>query len=105
MISIGIDISKGKSTVCIIKPYGELISKPYEINHTETGFLELSRNILELDEDKKVVMEATSAYHLPVLSYLKDKGIFVTVINPLVMKKYVSMTLIKGKTDKVDAIK
>ena len=27
MISVGIDVSKGKSTVCILKPYGEIVSK------------------------------------------------------------------------------
>ena len=26
MISVGIDVSKGKSTVCILKPYGEIVS-------------------------------------------------------------------------------
>ena len=25
MISVGIDVSKGKSTVCAIKPYGEVL--------------------------------------------------------------------------------
>ena len=36
MISVGIDVSKEKSTVCILKPYGEIISSPYEIMHTES---------------------------------------------------------------------
>jgi len=50
-------------------------------------------------------MEATGAYHLPVLSYLKEHGILVSLINPLVMKKYASMALRKGKTNNIDAIK
>ncbi len=29
MISVGIDVAKGKSTVCILKPYGEIVSKPF----------------------------------------------------------------------------
>lgn len=33
MISVGIDVSKEKSTVCILKPHGEIISKPFEIQH------------------------------------------------------------------------
>ena len=28
MISVGIDVSKGKSTVCILKPYGGDCRKP-----------------------------------------------------------------------------
>lgn len=105
MISVGIDVSKGKSTICILKSYGEVLYSPYEIYHTETDLSELANNILRFNEEAKVVMEATSYYHLPVLNYLKEKGIFVSVINPLIMKKYVSMTLRKGKTDKMDSIK
>ena len=50
-------------------------------------------------------MEATGAYHLPVLSYLKGHEFFVAVINPLIMKKYAMTTLRRGKTDKLDSIK
>ncbi|OOM82183.1 transposase IS116/IS110/IS902 family protein [Clostridium puniceum] len=105
MISVGIDISKGKSTVCIMKPYGEVIRTPYEIKHTEKDLSDLADIILDFDEESRVTLEATGAYHLPVLSYLKQKGIFVAVINPLMMKKYSSLTLRKGKTDKIDSIK
>ncbi|SMC79576.1 hypothetical protein SAMN06296952_2786, partial [Oscillospiraceae bacterium] len=31
MISVGIDVSKEKSTVCILKPYGEVVCKPFEL--------------------------------------------------------------------------
>lgn len=105
MISVGIDVSKGKSTVCILKPYGELVRAPYEVEHTETGLSELAEQITCMDEEVKAVMEATGAYHLPVLSYLKQKGIFVSVVNPLVMKKYSNVKIRKGKTDKLDAVK
>jgi transposase len=105
MISVGINISKGKSTVCILKPYGEIICSPYEITHTDSDLSELTKTILRFDVETRVILEATSAYHLPVLTYLKEKGIFVTVVNPLVMKKYSSMALRKGKTDKIDSTK
>lgn len=105
MISVGVDISKGKSMICILKPYGEVIRKPFEISHTEKDLLELTRMIKGLDDEVRVIMEATGNYHLPVLSFLKEQGIFVSVINPLVMKKYVSTVLRKGKTDKLDSIK
>ena len=35
MISVGIDISKGKSTVCILKPYGEIVCRSSEMQHVE----------------------------------------------------------------------
>ena len=50
-------------------------------------------------------MEATGNHHLPVLSFLKEQNLFVSVINPLVMKKYISTVLCKEKTDKLDSIK
>lgn len=105
MISVGIDVSNGKSTICILKPYGEVISSPFDIKHTEKELLELATMIRRLDDEIRVVMEATGNYHLPVLSFLKEQGFFVSVINPLVMKKYASTVLRKGKTDRLDSIK
>lgn len=103
MISVGIDVAKGKSTVCILKPYGEIVSKPFDISHTEKDLSELSSMLLRFDDEVKVVMEATGIYHLPVLTYLQEKGIFVAVINPYLMKVYRSSDLRKAKTDKIDS--
>lgn len=105
MISVGIDVSKEKSMICILKPYGEIVNMPYEIGHTESELKKLALLIKKLEGEVKVVMEATGNYHLPILTFLKEQGIFVAVINPLIMKKYASITLRKGKTDKMDSIK
>lgn len=105
MISIGIDVSKEKSMVCILRPYGEVVSSPYEVSHTEKEVGKLITRIQSLDGEVRVVMEATGAYHLPLLTSLKQAGLFVSVINPLVMKKYASATLRKGKTDKLDSVR
>ena len=29
---------KRKKTICILKPYGEIIKKPFEVEHTENQF-------------------------------------------------------------------
>jgi len=105
MISVGIDISKERSMVCILKPYGEVVASPYKVEHTEQEVGKLATRILSLDGEVKVVMEATGAYHLPMLISLKQAGIFVSVINPLAMKKYASTAIRKGKTDKLDAVR
>jgi transposase len=105
MISVGIDVSKGKSTVCIMRPYGEVISMPFDVNHTERELSELAAMIERLTGETRIIMEATGNYHLPILSFLKEYNCFIAVINPLVMKKYASTMLRKGKTDKLDAIK
>ena len=36
MISVGVDVSKGKSTVCILKPYGEILMAPKDYAHTQS---------------------------------------------------------------------
>ncbi|HEY3423218.1 MAG TPA: IS110 family transposase [Negativicutes bacterium] len=105
MISVGIDISKEKSTVCILKPYGEVVLSPYEVTHTEEEVGKLATRIQSLDGEVRVVMEATGTYHLPLLTSLKQAGLFVSVTNPLAMKKYASATLRKGKTDKMDSVR
>ncbi len=74
MISVGIDVSKEKSTVCIMKPYGEIVRKPFDVHHTQTDLTRLAVIIGELDEETRIVMEATGVYHLPILMFLKDEG-------------------------------
>ena len=34
MISVGIDVSKNESTVCIMKPGGEILKTPFKIEHS-----------------------------------------------------------------------
>lgn len=105
MISVGIDISKGKSNVCILKPCGEVIKPPYEIEHTADELDNLVLLINSFDEEARVVMEATGHYHLPVATYLSSHKIFVCCINALRMKKFCSQSIRRAKTDKIDALK
>ena len=105
MISIGIDVSKEKSMVCMVKPYGEVVKSPYEITHTKFDLENLVKEIKLLDGELKVILEATGGYEIPVVLALIEAEIFVSVINPLMMKKYANTTLRKGKTDKMDAVK
>ena len=104
MISVGIDVSKGKSTVCILKPGGEIIKPPFEMNHTADELDSLVSFINSFGEETRVVLEDTGHYHLPVASYLSSHGIFVCCVNALRMKKYCSQSIRRAKTDKIDAI-
>ena len=103
MISVGIDVSKEKSTVCILKPYGEVIMAPKDVQHTESELEKLVKELHKLQEEVRVVMEATGAYHLPILSYMKENGFFVALINPLEMKRYRCQGIRNAKTDKIDS--
>ena len=105
MISVGIDVSKDKSTVCMLRPYGEVVEAPYNIDHTEQALNTLIEHIKLFDEDVKVVLEATGGYHQVVVAKLLTSNIFTVVVNPYIMKKYCAATLRKAKTDKIDSIR
>ena len=105
MISVGIDVSKGKSTVCIMKPCGEILESPFDIGHTADELDSLISLIKSFDEETRVVMEDTGHYHLPVATYLSSHNIFVCCVNALRMKKFCSQSIRRAKTDKIDSIK
>ena len=50
MISVGIDVSKGKSMVCIMKPGGEVLKTPFEMLHSMESILHLVKLINSYDE-------------------------------------------------------
>ena len=45
MIKVGIDISKEKSTVCMLRPYGEVVEAPHDIEHNEQSLNALIERI------------------------------------------------------------
>ena len=103
---VGIDVSKGKSTVAILSAVGEVIEEPFEIKHDIEGLNFLEEKLKDIpNEDLKIVMEETGTFHLPVLGYLLDKGYFVVAENALKIKKYLDRGLRKAKTDKKDSYK
>jgi len=107
MNAVGIDVSKGKSTVSILRPGGEVVASPFEVSHNPRELHELVKLIKSLDDDTKIVMEYTGNYYLPVALFLQKSGLFVSVVNPILVKDHgnKSLTVRKGKTDKKDSIK
>ncbi len=104
MISVGIDVSKGKSTACAMKPYGEIVASPFEFQHTETDLKSVCDMFHRMNDEVRIVMEATGIYHLPVATYLIEHGMFVSVVNPYEMKQYRMRGLRKVKTDRTDSM-
>lgn len=74
MNSVGIDISKGRSTVAVMRPFGEVVISPFEVRHTDSELSELARQLKSLDGETRVVMEATGNYHASVAKLLYDAG-------------------------------
>lgn len=103
---VGIDVSKGKSTVAILSIEGEVIEMPFNINHDVEDLEKLDTKLQKFSkEDLKIVLEQTETYHLPILTYLLDKGYCVIAENALKIKKYLDRSLRKAKTDKKDSLK
>ncbi len=103
---VGIDVSKGKSTVAILSIEGEVIEMPFDINHDVENLEKLDKKLKKFSkEDLKIVLEQTGTYHLPILTYLLDKEYCVIAENALKIKKYLDRSLRKAKTDKKDSLK
>mgnify|MGYP000112592057 CR=1 FL=1 len=105
MNSVGIDISKGRSTVAVMRPFGEVVISPFEVRHTDSELSELARQLKSLDGETRVVMEATGNYHTPVAKLLHDAGLYVSVVNAKLVHGYGNNDLRRVKTDKKDSVK
>ena len=53
---VGIDVSKGKSTITVLQPGGTVIRKPFDVSHTSQNLHELAKYLGTLDGDTRVVM-------------------------------------------------
>ena len=105
MIAVGIDISKGKSTVAILDGDGSIRAHPYEMNHSKSELDALIKYIKAVDDHPIILMEATGHYHYPVLKAFLDAGLSPALVNPYLLKKYGDAELHKAKTDKKDALR
>jgi transposase len=66
MNAVGIDVSKGKSMIAVIHPFGEVVVKPYEIRHTASELRGLAQSLKSLDGETRVILEHTGRYYEPV---------------------------------------
>lgn len=62
MNAVGIDVSKGRSTVAVARPFGETIVKPFEVPHTKRGIESLVNILNALEGECRVVLEHTGRY-------------------------------------------
>lgn len=99
------DVSKGKSTVAVLQPGGVIIRKTFDVLHTSAAMNELSKYLGSLEGDTKIVMECTGRYHQPMANTLHEAGLFVTVVNPHLIKNFGNNSLRKVKSDPADARK
>ena len=105
MNAVGIDVSKKKSTVTIRQPGDIVLLPPRDYRHTQPSINELIATIKGLDGETKVCMEHTGRYYEPMASWLTNAGIFVSAVNPKLIKDFGDESLRAPKTDKADSKK
>ena len=105
MNAVGIDVSKGKSMVAVMRPFGEVVFSPFEVSHTDKDLTNLAKKLKSLPGETRVVMEHTGYYHAPVAVALHEAGIFVSTVNAMLVHDYGNNSLRRVKTDTKDAIK
>ena len=86
MNAVGIDVSKGKSMVAIMRPFGEIVSTPFEIKHTTSDINSLVELINSIEGESRIVMEHTGRYYEVLAHQLSEANLFVSAINPKLIK-------------------
>jgi len=94
---IGIDISKQTFDVGFMQE-----SKWHHLvlENNKKGFNKLFK---EVEENDWVVMEASGPYYYQLALFFDAKNIKVSVLNPLIIRRYSQTRLYRAKTDKKDA--
>ena len=63
MNAAGIDVSSRKSTVAILRPFGEVVKLPFDVRHNTEDLAALAAQLKSIDGETRVVMEHTGRSH------------------------------------------
>lgn len=105
MNAVGIDVSSRKSTVAVLRPFGEVVQIPFDVHHSAEDLTTLAQRLKSIEGETRIVMEHTGRYYEGIAKVLHEAGLFVSTVNPLLIKEYGNNSLRKVKTDKADAMK
>ena len=105
MNAAGIDVSGRKSTVAVLRPFGEVVKLPFDVRHSAEELASLAKQLKSIECETRVVMEHTGRYYESIAKVLHEAGLYVSAVNPLLIKEYGNNSLRKVKTDKADAMK
>ena len=102
---VGIDVSKGKSTIAIMRPLGEIVQSPHEVKHTLSDLKALETTLRQLEGETRIVMEYTGKYYQPIARFLNNAGFFVCAVHAKLIHDFANNSIRQIKTDKADAVK
>lgn len=105
MYAVGVDVSNGWSTVAVLRSKTDIVIRPFNVTHNSQGFAHLLEKLGVLDGEVRVVMEHTGNYYESIANVLHKSGLWVSAVNPLLLRNYGDNSLRSVKTDKADAKK
>lgn len=94
----GIDCSKDYFDITVLQ--GEKVTFSGRFLNNREGFAEMLPHVA----GSHVSMEATGPYYLQLAFFLHSSGVRVSVVNPLVIRRFSQMQLSRAKTDRKDAL-
>lgn len=83
----GIDVSSRKSTVAVLRPFGEVVHLPFDVTHSTEGLTSLVEQLKALNGETRVVMEHTGRYYESIAKAMHEAGLYVSAVNPLLIKE------------------
>lgn len=102
LFPLGIDVSKSKFDVVLLREDGKLRHKIFPNN--PSGFQQLSAWLSKHKVERAhACLEATGTYSQALAAYLHSAGHIVSIVNPAVIKAFGQSELSRTKTDKADA--
>lgn len=101
---LGIDISKDSFDFALLDNKAKSVLND-KLSMSKDGFNTLKEYLSSHDKDEVLfILESTSIYHLPLLSFLLECDFKCCVVNPLLIKSFISSTTLrKTKNDAKDA--
>lgn len=77
MNAAGIDVSSRKSTVAVLRPFGEVVRFPFDVRHSAEDLAALAAQLKSIDGETRVVMEHTGRYYESIAKALHEAGLYV----------------------------
>jgi transposase len=103
--AIGIDVSMHESTFVGLSRPEEVVLPLRTVPHAAEEFGKIAALILSLPGSTVAYCECTSVYHEPVVKALREAGVPIVPLNPLLVHDFGGDTLRKVSTDKSAAHK
>ena len=103
VIVIGCDISKDKIDIAVIEKGNNKILSEKTYSNNIKGYKNIIKQYSSSIKNLHVVIEATGNYHIKFIDFLEESKVKFSIVNPLIIKRYSQMKMLRLKTDKVDA--